>query len=397
MKNYAWLRKMNKTSQITIITSYDQFEFLYPIVTVSQIVTKKGQPFKKQSIQYIELRPGAEPTLHSKVLFRLRGIECDGPILPYQVSRDGKDMSVKRPMIKTCATKESEHYDLFLELDLRIRAAYMLTETHLAEAFTDILTFFPLEVELKPDAYASSSSEKAYQVMVITKKYEILPLDDIFKNMKAEQKSAYERMKSTGLLQNKDCILEDDKAEKITAGVFVFSHLKPRIHEKSGRIYYEMNLSHTRFPDGPDGKPVEKYFSPGDDRPGIADINQWGIRIPILQYTSTGGYAMIKGSNWVEEEGFKPVTSARETNKFIGTIGFFPDQVMMVSTQSKTWWRIETICKQPEPSHVGGSPDYGEDEVEPEGTTSSLKRLMFKAPPAPAPSGSAEIDEDGDM
>jgi hypothetical protein len=367
--------KMSMTLQkktSTLVTDCEEMEALYPVFKIS---LKPGSRFEEQTISYIELpeEGHGEPLWHEKLEFRFRDIEADGPILPYEDKVGGVDMGPKRPQVKVCFLKDDPRNKAFQEFELRVRCAYIGMKTGLIEAFPQILTFFPIKVQLKPDRHsrADQPPQTAYQVGVITRALEVIPLDNLFENMTPAQSAAYAAMNTAGLLVSKACLIDEKPVE-----VYVFDGLKSRVHQKSESLFFEMNLRHASYPGD-----VRKYRFDGDTR-DLSNIKHWGIKIPRLMKMPDDRYAMIEGSNWTEEGGFTPITGPKDRNRFIATMRFFPEKVMASGKNFRTWWSVNTILKQPEESRMKSGDDYGEDIVDTEGKilkTFSLGTLLIKS------------------
>jgi hypothetical protein len=387
-----WTLKMIKTLETrTLITSFGEFENMYPVIKVTVVPSSTGKEgFKKQDVTYIELKKRSA-VMHTNVVFRARHLMCNGPILPYSDVKDGKEYGVKRPQIKVSVDPSSDNFKLLYELDIRFRAAYMFHDSGIGAAFPNIITFVPIEAVAKPGKFAKAGTppEKVYRVGVILsdKPTEIIPFEALLHDLTEEQSEAYTQMmrKDSNVIAEKVCFIPAEDGLETEEPVHVFPQLKSRVHEKSGRLYVEMNIHHQRFPgNNPDGSDeVRKYLQVNDPRPGIGSLDQWGIVIPhLVRVDTVNEYAVRKGSNWAAEKTCKPVLGPKDKNYFIATINFYPEQVMQVKSSFKTWWRAENVSKQPEESKSFSIVDPEEDEIDENGNISGPLKLLMQAPSA---------------
>jgi hypothetical protein len=343
-----------------------------------------------KKIFHAKLQPGQEPSIISNGLsVKLRDVECDGPIMPHKYhTKSGLEMMVKRPQLKVCFKPDTMGFDIAEKLDLMSKAAFVFQETKIATAFQDFFTFTYKEVFTDS---LLGQNERAYSVMVVTKRSEVVPLQHFIANADRTKLNAIGPCFAGKGITFKDTKLSEEGA---LAKDVVFEKFKSTVHAKTGRLYLDMNLVHKDFPTI-NGQVVRKYLNneTGDKanpyHEAMADPSQWGIEIPILSKTAAGGYAMIKGSNWIKDPLFHAVTKFGDRNNFIGTITFNPEVVMSGSGNLKTWWRV-VVCKQPEESSFSRGYDYGEEIVEP---TTEAMAIM---PPSRIVTGKTTVMEDED-
>lgn len=301
--------------------------------------------------------------------FGMRSAELNGPVLPHIITRVGSaiDMSVKRPQIKVCCFPNTDNFDLLNRIDLVVRAAYEFALTDLGTVFPGLLTFFPQPVEVVTVSRGQKSTSIGYMVMAVTKNFEVMPLHEFIpSNCTPKQEDVLRS------IQNARRITEGDvtfmvKGKETASPAYMFSTMKPRIHDKTGRLYIDMNLLHSRFPTI-NGEQVNKYLNTVTNpyHPAMSRIDQWGIKIPYLIHrsSSASGYVCVQDSDWVTNDpSFKPVTTDRENNNFIGTVNFSVDRVMEGAGKVKTWWRAH-LYKQPEPSKLTRGIQHNEEMID---------------------------------
>jgi len=338
-----------------------------------------------QHIKFAKIGTGAEQgkvIIFETTKFRKRGAECDGPILPHEKKVGTMELGPKRPCLKIVANPEDDFFHFLLKIELTIRSGYEFAKSRLNEAFPDLLTFYFRDVTLPPTRTAPNGIP-AHEVLVVGKNGAVKTLSEFLpQNLNAVQTAAVAQLEKDKRIVEKDVIDEQapqaassgSPSQAKTRKTYVFESIMPKIDAKTGRLYLEMHLFHKTFPKDPNGQDgPRKYRGPENPyRTEMSDVKQWGIEIPLLVKVDGGGYAMVQGSDWVQDPTFRAVTKDKEHNNFIGTLNFQVDSVMEGSGNVKVWWKC-SACKQPEVSSRAQTEDYGEEIiVAPAGAAVSL-------------------------
>ena len=402
-----FIKTLYKMSNTIEISTLEQFKGM--VATV-----KKGSGQFDQEIKWHRIGSGAEQgkiTTYDVTKFKRRNVECDGPILPYEAKKKGQDMGPKRPCIKTISAPGTEELEFLKAIDLTVRAAYELSGTKLGQAFKDFLTFTYRPIKLMPGRNEKEPKD-AYEVMVVGTTGWIKPLSECIPEggtYDEKQTEAISLLEKGKRIIEKDCVDTSVKdcgtSSSVPGGAsssptklpsckkFVFDNLVPRIHEKTGRLYFEMHLLHRSYPND-----TRMYRGPKNPHnPAMSDIKNWGITIPILAKTKEGGYVQFRDSDWTKDPSCKPVTKDGEHNNFIGTINFSVGEIMEGSGHVKTWWKC-SVAKQPEPSTMTNDNNADEEIVDaPAGEAISLAPVTAtKSSPGARVTGTATVGDDDD-
>lgn len=375
-----------------VITSLEEFNNIVVIMTGSL----GPQGYRDQTIKFgriQEVNGRVTVTVFDDTKFRIRNMETNGPILPHEHNVRGMTMNVNRPQVKVCCLPGTEQFELMNAIDLNVRAAFEFLVTGLGKVFPELMTFTLSPIQLKVGG-REARIDIGFEVMAVLTNGTILPLSKYLPaggvGLTPQQREVVGAMDAGPRIVYKPYIPEDYVQGSNYPETYVFGKIKTRVHEKTGRLYFDMNLAHKSFPNV-NGVEVRKYLSKDNPyHPGMSDIHQWGITIPMLIRSSVG-YSMVRGSDWTKQPDFRAVTRNGEKNNFVSTITFNPEVVMEGSGNVKPWWRC-FLCKQPEGSSLGREYDYGEDIVDPDGPLASL----VARPPTSAPLNLTSVVVDGD-
>jgi hypothetical protein len=264
-----------------------------------------------------------------------------------------------------------------------VRAAYEMSKTKLRDAFPELVTFTSQETTIAPTR-AAPKGKTGYEVFVVLTTGVAVSLSNFLPQEPNEaQAAAIEQIERDKRLIETECV--DDEGNKYKT--FVFANLEPKIDPKSKKIYQEMHITHSSYPDN-----IRKYRS--KDRPyvpSMSDINNWGIVIPRMVQNDKGGYNFDPSTDWCKEPGFRAVTKPGERNHFIGRVGFSVDAIMEGSGHVKVWYKCQ-VWLMPQGSS-SASDDFGEEAITiPTGTTISLSpssKAIANGCPSPTAAGTA--------
>lgn len=344
--------KMTTTSS-KLITTLEDLQSMVSI-TKGQIRTGGGKSDQVVTFAQIGTDKDQGKVFHyDKVSFKYMAVECDGPALPHEKKVGTMELGPKRPLVKLILSPGQAEYQFHITLDQMTRAGYEFNRAKLREAFPELLTFTYETTTIAPTR-ANSQGKTGYEVIVVATNGAMKSLAEYLPaQLNKQQEEAVAQIDKDKRLTEVECIDEDGKKYK----TFVFADLEPKIDAKSKKIYTEMNIPHSSFPDN-----IRHYRSPEHPyRPSMSDINNWGIVINRMVANASGGFNFDPTTDFCKEPGFHAVTKPGERNPFIGRVGFAVECVMEGSGHVKVWYRA-TVWVMPQKSSAA-SDDFGEEAI----------------------------------
>jgi hypothetical protein len=321
--------------------------------TISNDATKKSNQTTKFAEIFIE---GARNTMvcYSNTTFKLMMARVIGINLPHPKMVNGIDMGPKRPNISIPYEENSPEYNMHIRIDHLVRAAYEFNKKRINTLFPELISFTYREIQILPYVPTGTrgstkpTPKPALEIMVVVNKGNnifVMPFTEFIDSKSSENPDSENQESFTepqrNFLDNLDNrkILEfgmglrfdGDKNNVVT---YVFENITPRVDPKTKRIYQEVNLHHSRFPEG-----VRKYRSATNPyTEAMSDIANWGIVVHRLVKNPNGLYSYDTRSDWCKEPGFRAITKAGERNTFDARVAFTVECVMEGGKHIKVWY-----------------------------------------------------------